>query len=283
MQLDIVEHFRQNDSHGNGLIVKGGVRRGKTYLVSIIVKLLLINGFTVISNVRFNDNEFIKWKGKLFYITTDLDYFNFYLQTSENSPIVLVWDDIQAQEGFKSTDHQQFTKLSSFLIFLGKFESNYIYVAHQKYIPDCILDGFEPLFIYKRKREWFYACMEFHERSTDRCKDCVYVPVPLPNQVKGLDIKSKAFSRFQFVIELDKLYNHLSQYHIGEEIRKGVKEFLEKSDNEGVFDNVKNLSLKEIAMAIYFKRGIISDSTPLNEFINPNTLWDAKKLIKKLL
>ena len=169
-ELDIIDHFKQNDSHGNGLIIKGGIRRGKTYLLAIIVKLLLINGFTVISNVRFDDNEFIKWKGKLFYITTDLDYFNHYLKANPNTPIVLVWDDIQAQKGFKSTDHEQFSKLSSFLIFLGKFESNYVYVAHQKYIPDCILDGFEPMFIYKKERTWFYACMEFHESTKERCK-----------------------------------------------------------------------------------------------------------------
>lgn len=282
-QLDIVEHFKQNDSHGNGLIVKGGVRRGKTYLVSIITKLLLINGFTVISNVRFEDNEFIKWKGKLFYITTDLEYFKYYLQTTSDNPIVLVWDDIQAQEGFKSTDHEQFTKLSSFLIFLGKFESNYIYVAHQKYIPDCILDGFEPLFIYKRKRTWYYACMEFHSSSKDKCPDCVYVPVPEPSQFKGLDIKSKAFSRFQFVIDLSGLYNYLSRYEIGEEIRKGVTEFLAKSDTDNTYTYLQNLSLKEITFAIYFKRGIIPDSTPLNEFINPNTLSSVKKIYRKML
>ena len=44
MQLDIIKHFQKNDSHGNGLIIKGGIRRGKTYLLAIIVKLLLING-----------------------------------------------------------------------------------------------------------------------------------------------------------------------------------------------------------------------------------------------
>ena len=282
-QLDIIEHFKKNDCHGNGLIVKGGIRRGKTYLIAIITKLLLINGFTVISNVRFEDTEFIKWKGKLHYISTDLEYFKHYLNVPENTPIVLVWDDIQAQKGFKSTDHEQFSKLSSFLIFMGKFDSNYVYVAHQKYIPDCITDGFEPLFIYKRAREYFYACMEFHESSKDKCKDCVYVSQPTPNQIKGLAIKSKAFSRFQFVIDLEGLYDYLSRYEIGEQIRKGVREYLDKSDTDNAYTHLQNLSLKEIAFAIYFKRGVIKDSTPLNEFINPNTLSSVKKIYRKMI
>jgi len=280
-ELDIVAHFKQFNCHGNGLVIKGRVRVGKTYLLGIIAKLLLGNGFAIITNVRFADSEFEKYKGRLFYISSDLEYFEHYLTIPESIPIVLMWDDIQAQSGFKSTDYDQFTKLSQFLIFMGKFETNYVYVAHQKYIPDCILDGFEPLFIYKKAKEWFYACRELHLTIKDVCSKCAYVPQPKPNQLTPLKILSQAISRFEWVLDLDGLYNHLSRYDIGENLRKGTKEFLESNDGFDEFKHLKDLKLYEIALAIYFKRGIISDGTKLNKIINPNTLSETKKLIKE--
>lgn len=279
-QLDIIEHFKQNDCHGNGLVIKGKIRVGKSYLISTLIKLLLQNGFAIISNVRFDDSEFIKYKNRLFYIKSDTQYFNYYLEIPENTPIILVWDDIQAQEGFKSTDYDQFTKLSQFLIFMGKFDTNFIFCAHQKYVPDCILD-MDLLYIYKKKREWFYVCTEFHKSLNDICSQCAYVPQPSNKKFKPLKLYSKAFSRFEWETDLNGLYNYLSGYNIKENIRKGVSEFLNKSESTDKYSHLKALSLKEIGLAIYFKRGMIGDSTPLNEFLNPNTLSSIKKLIKK--
>lgn len=279
-ELDIVEHFKQFNCHGNGLVIKGRIRVGKTYLLGIIAKLLLGNGFAIITNVRFDDSEFEKYKSRLFYISSDLEYFEHYLQIPETIPIVLMWDDIQAQSGFKSTDYDQFTKLSQFLIFMGKFETNYVYVAHQKYIPDCILDGFEPLFIYKKAKEWFYACKELHTSMNDICSNCVYVPQPTSKQLEPLKILSKAISRFEWTLDLSNLYNYLSRKEIKENLRKGVKAYLEHSDTIGEYEHLKNLSLQEILLAIYFKRGIISGGTKLNKVFNSNTLDTVKKLIK---
>lgn len=278
-QLDIVKHFQQFNSHGNGLIVKGRVRVGKTYLLGIIAKILLQNGFAIISNVKFKDYEYDKYSN-LHYITNDIEFFECYLNIPENTPIVLFWDDIQAQKGFKSTDYEQFSKLSSFLIFIGKFETNYIYVAHQKYIPNCILEGFNPLFLYKTKKEWFYVCNELHIND-EFCSNCAISYQPTSDKFEPLDIQSKAFSRFSFDLDLEGLYNYLSQKHIGENLRKGVRDFLNKSESTDKYSHLKNLTLKEIGLAVYYKRGIVGDSTPLNEILNPNTLSAIKKLIKK--
>jgi len=148
-QLDLMKHFNQNDGHGNGLIIKGKVRIGKTFLLGIIAKLLILNGFYVVSNVRFADIEFVKYKGRLFYMKNAKQFFEAYLKIPVGSKIVVIFDDSQAKKGFKSTGvmTKEGEKLASFLIFIGKFESNYIYVAHQKYIPSAITDGFEPLVI----------------------------------------------------------------------------------------------------------------------------------------
>lgn len=277
-QLDIVKHFQQFNSHGNGLVIKGRVRVGKTFLLGIIAKILLLNNFAIISNVRFQDYEYAKHKN-LFYITNDKEFFECYLLIPENTPIILMWDDIQAQKGFKSTDYEQFSKLSSFLIFIGKFECNYVYVAHQKYIPNCILEGFKPLFLYKVQKPWFYVCDELHIND-EYCQNCAISYQPNPDQLKPLDIQSKAFSRFEFTLDLDGLFNYLSEKHIGENLRKGVSDFLNKSQHTDKYSHLKELTLKEIGLAIYYKRGMIKDSTSLNEIINPNTLSGIKKLIK---
>lgn len=277
-QLDIIKHFQQFNSHGNGLIVKGRVRVGKTYLLATITKLLIQNNFAIITNVRFENSEFDKYKN-LFYITNDKEFFECYLNIPENTPIVLIWDDIQAQKGFKSTDYAQFTTLSSFLIFIGKFDCNYVYVAHQKYIPNCILEGFNPLFIYKTQKEWFYVCDELHIND-EYCSNCAISYQPNSANFTPLKIQSKAFSRFEFTLDLDGLFNHLSNYEIGENLRKGVREFLNKSESTDKYSHLRNLTLKEIGLAIYYKRGLIKDSTPLNKILNPNTLSDIKKLIK---
>jgi hypothetical protein len=287
-QFDLVQHFKQHDGHGNGLIIKGGVRRGKTYLLGIFARLLLDNGFVVIANVRFDNEVYRKYPTKLFYLQNDLDYFNFYLNIPKNQPIVVMWDDIQAQDGFKSTQviRSSGEQLSKFLIFLGKFDSNYIYVAHQKYIPDCILDGYEPLFIYKHHRRNFYVCEEWHERIKDLCHDCQIVPVPTPKQYKGLPILSKAISEFEFVLPLSDLYKYLSRYDIGEDLRRGVKEFLDSYESDDKYNNpydeLKSLSYEKIYMALCLKKGeILPDGNLLRDLINPKIINEARKKLKK--
>lgn len=280
-QIDLLGHFQKNDCHGNGLIIKGGVRKGKTYLLSILTKILLRNNFAIVSNVRFQ-NEVYDNFDNLYYITTDKEYFEAYIKIADTLPIVLVWDDIQAQEGFKSTDHKQFTTLSNFLIFLGKYNSNYIYVAHQKYIPDCILDGYEPLFIYKNVRSHFRICESFHEKSSWHCGNCVNVPVP--KNFEPLPIMTRGFARFKFVMDLEGLYDYLSEFHVGEQIIKGTKDFMKKGNAEkNEFDELSKLSYEKIYIALCMKKGeILSDGLRLRDMINSNLLTQARNKLRKI-
>lgn len=281
-QLDLIDYFKQNDGHGNGLILKGKVRIGKTFLLGILTRILLMNGFYVISNVRFADIEFEKYKNQLFYMITDKDFFEAYLQIPENSKIIVVFDDSQAKDGFtsKGVMTKEGKKLSTFLIFIGKFEANYIYVAHQKYIPNSITEGFNPLIIYKFRRSDFYISDKLYENDNDVFSDInsYRIPVPSPDKFRGLEIKSKAIAVFDFILDLDNLISHLAKYEYGENLRLGVKDFfnqIENTDNE--YNDLQSLTYTSIAKAIYLKRGYIKDATPLNEIINSQILAKVKK------
>lgn len=286
-QLDLVQYFNQNDGHGNGLIVKGKVRIGKTYLLGIIAKILIDNDFYILTNVRFENWEFKKYKEKMTYIINDIDFFNAYCEIPENSKLVIMWDDAQSKDAFtsKGVMTPEGKKLASFLIFLGKFECNYVYVAHQKYIPHAITEGFNPLVIYKFKRESFIISNKIYENDFDVYADqnSYFVPVPKPEKFKGLDIKSKGVADFEFKLDLDSLYSHLAKFEYGEDLRRGVKDFLNSENAEiSKASQLKNYSYVDMALSIYIQRGLIPDSTPLNKIFNPNTLSEAKNRYKKL-
>ena len=278
--IDLVEHFRRFDGHGNGLIVKGRVRSGKTYLVAIITKMLLNDGFAIITNVRFDDKVLADYPD-LYYINDDIGYFEAYVKIPDNKPIVLVWDDIQSVQGFKSThvSHREGDLLAKFLIFIGKFETNYIYVAHQKYIPNVITEGFDPLIIYKLNRETFYlGDSTLWLESADIRRNCYRIPVPSPERFPSLPIKSKALASFTFSLDLDGLYAHLSRYDIGEDLRRGVTEFLSTVDeHDDHFARLKKLSYKDIYTSLCLKKGeILSDSKRIRDLINPKTVQEAR-------
>lgn len=284
--LDLIKHFRRFDGHGNGLIVKGRVRSGKTYLVAIITKLLLNDGFAVITNVRFNDKVLADYPN-LFYINDDTGYFESYTKIKENTPIVLVWDDIQSVTGFKSTHvgHKEGDLLAKFLIFIGKFETNYIYVAHQKYIPNVITEGFDPLIIYKLTRESFHlGDSTLYLDPVDIRRNCIRIPVPSPKAFKSLPIQSKAMASFTFNLDLDGLYAYLSRYDIGEDLRRGVKEFLEsQGEYDDHYDKLKKLSYKDLYISLCLKKGeILSNGLRIRDFINDNHITRGREELKRI-
>ena len=122
--FNILNHYRKFGAHGNGIIIKGRVRVGKTTLVSIFAKQLLDDGFAVISNVRFHDDVFKLYPNRLFYITSDLEFFESYIKLEPDTPSVLIWDDAQGSQGMKSTQviSKSGENLSKLLIFIGKFK-----------------------------------------------------------------------------------------------------------------------------------------------------------------
>jgi hypothetical protein len=285
-RFNILNHYRKFGGHGNGIIIKGRVRSGKTTLVSIFVKQLLDNGFAIISNVRFDDTEIKKYAGKLYYITSDLDYFRAYIQIIDDTPVVLVWDDAQASEGMKSTQvmTKQGNNLAKFLIFIGKLQTNYLYIAHQKYIPNVILDGFEPMIIYKLNRNSFYVGNSLLELDNEIIRrNSYYVPLPDLKTIPMLKILSRATAMFEWMVDLDSLFRFLSQYHIGENLKKGIIEFLEINPCDNTDEiNLKKLTWEQITIAIYLKRnGKIKGNEKLNQIINSGILYSTIDKMKK--
>lgn len=221
------------------------------------------------------------------YVIDDIDFFEAYCEIPRNSKLIIMWDDAQSKPYMtsKAVMTPEGKKLASFLIFIGKFECNYVYVAHQKYIPHAITEGFNPLVIYKFKRESFLISNKVYEYDHEVYSDSesVFVPVPKVETFKGLDIKSMGVADFKFRLDLDSLYTHLAKYEYGEDLRRGVRDFL-NSDSAilSKSSELKSYTYVDIALSIYLKRGLIKDSTPLNQIINPNTLSEAKRKYKKL-
>lgn len=281
--FDLIAHFERFGGHGNGLIIKGRVRSGKTYLVSIMARLLLESGFSVIANVRFHESVYEQYPD-LHYIINDKEFFEAFINIPDDKPIVLIFDDAQASEGFKSTHVAQKSgdSLSKFLIFIGKFEANYIYIAHQKYIPSALLDGFEPLFIYKLARETFHLCKTstIYESNYDIKRNSYVIPVPPPKYVEPLPILSKAIAKFSFETDLEGLYNHLADYRIGERLKEGTREFLDLTEIRKELQDLKDLTFEDIATAIFLKRGNISSGKKMREIISDVQIKRARDKLK---
>ncbi|GAI92775.1 unnamed protein product, partial [marine sediment metagenome] len=109
---------------------------------------------------------------------------------------------------------------------------------------------------------------------------CVNIPIPPANLIKPLEFLSKAPAKFTFILNLDKLYNCLTAFDIGEDLRKGVKQYLDRNRNAGEHDHLKDLTWKDIITAIYLKRPSITGKEQLYEIINPQTLYPTLKRLK---
>ena len=284
-RFNILNHYTKFDSHGNGVIINGRVRSGKTTLVSIFVKQLLDNGFAVISNVRFADSVFAEYQNKLFYITSDLDFFNAYITIPDNIPMLLVWDDAQASEGMKSTQilSKSGNDLSKFLIFIGKFETNYMYIAHQKYIPDTLTRGFEPIIIYKLNRAGFYiGNSEFYTSEYEIRRNCYYAHIPPLDKIGYLPILSKAPATFEFKLDLSALFKYLSEYSIGENLKRGVAEFLKFRVESDGHTHLRSLTYQDIITALWLKRDKkLTGKEKLYQIVNPQILYSTLDKLKR--
>lgn len=287
MRFDILGWFNRFDGHGNTCVIKGRVRSGKTYLLGILARMFLNDGWAIVSNVRFDDEAFDKYAGRLFYMHNDVDFFRAYLEIEPGRKIMILFDDAQSNVGFKSTHvvRQEGDDLSTFLIFFGKLDCSLIYVAHQKYIPSFIKDDDnKPLMIYKFNRQSFIVANEIYERDTDVYRDpsAISIQVPPPTVFKGLGILSKAVARFKFDLDLQALYDYLSQWRIGENLRQGVAEFLA---NEAVDDELAvllELSYEKLYMAFCLKRGrLIAETERFKDVMNSATINDARKKLRK--
>lgn len=292
--IDFIRYFTRRNGHGNGLIIKGGVGTGKTTLLSLIVKLLLdYSNFAIVTNVRFHPDVYEKYTDRIFYVANVRQYFNFYIRVPYSQPILLIWDDSQGNDEFTSkgvmSDGGKI--LSSFLIYLRKFSTSYIYIAHQSYLPRSIVEGFEPYYIYKIERENFVISKNFYEMDSDSYSDNENVICEMLSfndfDENYLPILSHAFTDFIFNVNWYDLKQFLSQYEVGENLKKYVKiyfETIEKSESkkENKIEFLKNMSYHDYYLGLCLKRNKeIKESTPLNDIINNNTMSRVKKQIRK--
>lgn len=282
-EIDIVSHFKRFNCHGNGLIVKGRPRSGKTYLLGILARLLIDNGFAVVSNVRFSDHVLDQYAGKLYYIINDLDYFKAYLDIDPGVPIVLMFDDSQAQQGMTSTGvmSKEGKKLASFLVFIGKLETNYVYVAHRDYIPHSITEGFDPVVIYKYDQPSFWIGDRLYENRTLVQANCHRVMIPSPDQYQGLEILSKGTAWFNFDLDLEGLFKHLSNRIYGENLRQGVYDFLTGNDQADPDEALKSMTQKDLIKALAYKYPDLKGSDKLYKLFNREILYDTLSDMKQ--
>ena len=177
--------------------------------------------------------------------------------------------------------------LASFLIYIRKFSTSYIYVAHQSYMPRSITEGFEPYYIYKINKSDFIISNKFYEIDSECMADIDNVRGKLPdykNEKYYLPILSMAFTDFEFDIDWFDLKKYLTGYDVGENLKEYVAKYLNllnQNENNSKYNNLKKLSYQDIYIALCLKRNkIIPDSVKLKTIINPNSVAVAKKLIK---
>lgn len=277
-EFDIVKHYSKFNGHGNGVILKGRVRSGKTTLVGILTYILLLAGFYIITNVRFEDWVWNAFPGKIFYIRNDVDYLEAYCKVPEGGRSILFFDDAQANEGMtskgvlKSQGHQ----LATFLIFIGKLETNYMYIAHQKYIPSPLVEGFTPIMLYTLEVGTFYLSDKifFDEDLITRYGYEIEVPDP---KEYGLPIVSRAIPRFTFLLDWEDLIDYMSRYEVGDNLKPAILEYLvkyhlteEQKSAADPFAHLKTLTYEQILMALSLKKGYkISAGEKIGDLFNP--------------
>lgn len=301
-EVDIIKYLMQNSGHANGLIIKGKARLGKSTLLSLITKKALDESpFVIVSNVRFENWVYDFYKNRIFFINSLRMYLEYYSIIPYENPILLVWDDSQASEGMTSKDvmSKEGKMFAKFLIFIGKMQTSYIYVAHQKYIPSALTEGFEPYFLYKLNRKQFVLSTEQYIKDSDSIRDSrnPIVNLPHPDITKNekgnytisdtdenyLPILSIAFTNFKFDgVDFDILFDMLTAFDVGENVKEVVKQYLGKSENENEYENLK-ISYEKIYMSLCLKKGrLISSGEKIGELINDTMLNSARKKLRKM-
>jgi len=286
--IDFAKYLTKNKGHGNGLIIKGGVRKGKTTLISVIKKILINEtNFEIVSNVRLDNLVYLTEK-RLHYVRYFSEYLNIYSNLENDVPILLVWDDSQSDSSFTSLGvmSKGGKDISSFLVFIGKLSTSFIYVAHKSYIPRSFIEGFEPVFIYKLDKKDFWISEYFYQYDSDvknsnqnyRCF------IPKLDEFNHFKILSMAFTKFEFDIDLQKLYDHLSENQIGENLKPAVKEFLNNVDNKMYDLDKYTISYQDLYIALCIKKGqIIGRGDKISTIFNDKFIYDGRKKIKEKL
>jgi len=279
-EFDIIKHYSRYNGHGNGAILKGRVRSGKTTLIGILTYILMQADFYIITTVRFENWVFEKYAGRIFYITNDIQYLEAYMHIPENSRAVLFFDDAQANPGMtsKGVMTKQGHQLLTFLIFIGKLETNYFYVAHQKYIPAPLTEGFNPIMLYTMELGTFFVSDIV--TSSERLIERKGYKIQVPNRKQyGLPIISRAIAKFDFKLNWEELTEYMAQQHVADNLKSAIREYLEMYHQREASQNkeitiatqLKMLSYEKILLALSLKKGRkISKGETITDLFNSN-------------
>jgi hypothetical protein len=278
-EFDIIKHYSRFNGHGNGIILKGRVRSGKTTLVGILTYILVKSDFYIITNVRFEDWVFEKFADRIYYITNDIEYLEAYTKIPEGGRSILFFDDAQANTGMtsKGVMSEQGNRLSTFLIFIGKLETNYMYIAHQKYLPAPLIEGFNPIMLYTLEIGSFYASdkIVFDEELITRYGYKIETPDP---KEFGLPIISRAVARFTFKLDWEDLIEYMARYDVGSNLKEAIFDYIEiynlheeQQSKSSPFNTLKSMSYEKILLALSLKKGYkLSAGETIGDLFNPN-------------
>lgn len=279
-EFDIVKHYSRFHGHGNGVILKGRVRSGKTTLIGIITYIMLQADFYIITTVRFENWVLEKYAGKIYYVTNDIQYLQAYMNIPKGGKVVLFFDDAQANPGMtsKGVMTKQGHQLSTFLIFIGKLETNYFYVAHQKYLPAPLVEGFNPIMLYTLELGEFFVSDKvlLDERLIQRYGYKIEVP---DREEYGLPIISRAIAKFDFKLNWEEFTEFMAQEYVADNLKSAIRDYLEQHQIKDEQQNkeitiatqLKMLSEEKILLALSLKKQRkISKGETIGELFNPN-------------
>lgn len=250
-EYEVMNHFDQNNRHGNFLIIKGKIRSGKTHLAAILARFAMEKGFTIITNIRFRDSVIKKYPDRIHYITSDREFFEAYVQIDGDS--ITIFDDAQATlSSSLDTQTAKGKLIQSLMLFIGKFQSNVIYIAHLKYLPLWIKSA-QPLYIFKMHQKDMhisYDYLPFYEVRRSRNA----IRIPLPSDLKPLPFKTFGFPNFEITLNLPRMWRELSHFE-GDDMRIAVKKYLENEHKRDERDRLRSFSEEDIIKAIMLKYG----------------------------
>jgi len=269
--FDPVMFFWKNKGHGNFQVIKGKIRVGKTYFANIEAKLLIDAGFKIISNCRYTKEAMRQYKGQLFYISTDRDLFNIYIENE--GPFVVLFDDAQTY-GMSSTKatSQKGKTIADLSLFLGKLSMNCIFIEHLKYIPEFI-KGQSPQMVYKLTQKAVHIPKmqgDIIEKMAEVRRRCVKINIP--DTAEPIPYETFMVPSFDITLPLDKLWSFLGKWEGKDhDLREGIRQWLLEYDGELVSERIKKMTWEDIWAAIRLKKPNVKPTAKLYQII-PNQI-----------
>jgi hypothetical protein len=167
--------------------------------------------------------------------------------------------------------------LATFLIFIGKLETNYMYIAHQKYLPAPLIEGFNPIMLYTLEIGSFYVSDEIYMQEALIERFGYKIETPNPKDF-GLPIISRAIPRFEFNLDWEDLIKYMARYEVGDDLKSAIREYIakfysskKKTDILAPFNSLKEITYENLLLAISLKKGRkLSSGETIGELFNPN-------------